>query len=101
MQLLKEMMAYQFTATPPKLLTNNTIAATSARNHVLHQRAKHIEIGIHSIRGRVVRKEVTLAHIDMKLNIVDLVTKLIVGTFFQSLVKTLGLLELHRPVSTV
>lgn len=62
---------------------------------VLHQRTKHIEIDIHTIRDKVLGKQVKLDKIDTKLNMADIFTKTVTGILFLNLRKDLGMRNLH------
>lgn len=59
----------------------------------MHQRTKHIEIDIHTIRDKILEKELKLQRVNTKLNVADILTKLVVGNLYQALPTQLRLVK--------
>lgn len=84
--LLKEVKINTMTLV---IFTNNTSTTTITKNPISHQRTKYIEISIHTIRDKVLAKEILLNKIDTKLNVVNIFTTIVTGTLFLNLRKDL------------
>lgn len=59
----------------------------------MHQRTKHIEIDIHTIRDKILEKELKLQRVNTKLNVADILTKPVVGNLYQALSTQLRLVK--------
>ncbi|WVZ50304.1 hypothetical protein U9M48_001570 [Paspalum notatum var. saurae] len=59
----------------PVLRVDNNSAIELAKNPVLHDRSKHIDIRFHYIRECVVEGQVVLGHVDTAQQLADLLTK--------------------------
>lgn len=90
--LLKEMNIY---IPAPTIITDNSSAMAITTNPVLHQRTKHIEIDIHTVRDKVLQKEITLRKIETKENVVDIFTKDVTGGLFRHLRDKLQMKNIH------
>lgn len=91
-QLLKEM---HINIPAPKLFTDISSATAIVTNPVLHQRTKHIEIDIHTIRDKVLQKEIEIQRVNTKENIVDNFTKNVTEYLFNYLRQKLKMKNLH------
>lgn len=60
---------------PHRLWCDNTSAIALASNSVLHARTKHIEVGVHFIREKVVDNSVEVGQVPTEDNIADVFTK--------------------------
>ena len=60
---------------PPVLWCDNQSAGDLARNPVFHSRSKHIELDIHYIRDKVLKKEPEIRYIPTKEQVADVFTK--------------------------
>ncbi|CAL9029103.1 unnamed protein product [Prunus brigantina] len=59
----------------PVLGCDNISAMALSSNHVLHSRAKHIEIDCHFVRQRVTRRDFLLQHVSSAQQVADVLTK--------------------------
>ena len=60
---------------PPTICCDNQSAAHLAHNPVFHSRAKHIEIGLHFIRKKVLCNELVIKYVPSQDQIADILTK--------------------------
>ncbi|KAJ9673020.1 hypothetical protein PVL29_026342 [Vitis rotundifolia] len=70
---------------------DNTSAINISKNPILHSRTKHIDIRHHFIRDLVEDKVVSLEYVPTKGQIVDILTKPLDVSRFESLRKSIGL----------
>ena len=63
---------------PIKLYADNTAAISLARNPVLSDRSRHIDISYHFVRESVINKKIDLDYIDTASNPADIFTKALV-----------------------
>ena len=73
------------------VLCDNTSAIHISKNPVLHSRTKHIDIKHHFIRDLVEDKVVSLEYVPTEGQIVDILTKPLDVSRFESLKKFIGL----------
>lgn len=52
---------------PPALLCDNLSVVLLSHNPILHARTKHIELGIHFVRERVIEKNMKIRHLPSAL----------------------------------
>lgn len=71
---------------------DSTAAQAIARNPILHQKTKHFEIDLHTIRERILHGDIALCHILGAENVADAFTKPLAGPRFNHLMSKLGLL---------
>ena len=60
---------------PVKIGVDNKRTILLAKNPVMHQRNKHINVKCHLVREEVIRKNVELYYVKSKYNVADLLTK--------------------------
>lgn len=77
------------------LYTENMSAINISKNHVQHNRTKHIDISHHLIRDLVGSKQIMLKHISTKNQIADIFTKPLDVVHFEALRAALGLCVLQ------
>lgn len=77
------------------LYTDNSSTASIATNPVLHQRTKHIEIDVHTVRDKVLFKEIKIQKIETRENVTDTFTKEVFGTLFKHLREKLKMKDFH------
>ena len=70
---------------------DNQSANDISKNPVQHSRTKHIDIRHHFIRDLVEEKIISLHHIPTENQLVDIFTKPLDATQFESLCKSLGI----------
>lgn len=81
----------------PRIYTDNTSAASIARNPVSHQRTKHIEIDVHFVGEKVLTGAIELLYVPTTENPADNFTKPLPGPTFNYLLPKLHLLNIHKP----
>jgi hypothetical protein len=74
-----------------KMKCDNQAAIAIARNPIISQRAKHIDIQYHFIRERIERKEVDIAYVESAANASDILTKALGVKAFERCRFSLGL----------
>lgn len=79
----------------PMIYIDNSSAMAIATNPILHQRTKHIEIDIHTVRDKVLQKEIILKKIETKENVADIFTKDVTGGLFRHLREKLQMKDMH------
>lgn len=62
------------------------------RNSVFHERTKHIDVMLHFVRGVIVRRLVEICKISTKVNLADMLTKVIPVSKFRDALNLLRLL---------
>ena len=78
---------------PTPLHADNTSAIQIATNPVYHERTKHIEVDYHSIRKALDTHLISLPHISINLQIIDVFTKAMTRHRHQFLMGKLMLLD--------
>ena len=94
--LLEELGFPHTTSTP--LHADNTSAIQIATNPVFHERTKHIEVDCHSIRNTLESQVISLPHIYLDLQVVDVFTKALTRQRHQVLVGKLLLVDLPASI---
>jgi hypothetical protein len=72
---------------------DNQSCVKLSKNHVFHDKSKHIEIKYHYIRDMVQRKAVKVQYLPTHEKIVDIFTKPLAKTKFEYFREILGLVE--------
>ncbi|XP_062114749.1 uncharacterized mitochondrial protein AtMg00810-like [Humulus lupulus] len=81
----------------PVTWCDNISASALASNPVYHARTEHIEIDVHFVRDKVLKKELEIRYIPTSDQIADCLTKSITQSRFQVLVDKLGVkISPHR-----
>ncbi|MCO5562180.1 hypothetical protein L7F22_015806 [Adiantum nelumboides] len=75
-------------------MCDNTSAKVLAKNPVMHQRTKHIEVREHFIREKVQSGYISLHHCNTKENVADILTKALGKELFFKHRFALGMMEL-------
>jgi hypothetical protein len=76
------------------LKIDNQSAISLCKNHVFHDRSKHIEIRYHFIRGCVEKKQVEVEYLRTEEQLADILTKALAGVMFQELRAKIGVAEI-------
>ena len=79
---------------PSLIFSNNQSAISLAKNSILHQRTKHVEIQAHFIREKVLDGIIHLEYCPSTLNFVDLFTKPLLEAQFSKLRDAIRLVKL-------
>jgi hypothetical protein len=79
-----------------KLLIDNKSAISLAKNHVHHDRSKHIDVKFHSIREYIEEGKVEVAHVRTHDQLADILTKALGRVRFVELRQKLGVSEFSK-----
>ena len=82
---------------PIKMVCNNQVAISIAKNPIHHDRTKHIEIDCQFIKERIQGGTVALIYTPSRLQTVDILTKALPGIKFEELKSKLGLINIYNP----
>ena len=59
----------------PRILCDNQGAVMLTANPILHARTKHLELDLHFVREKALRKEIMVSHIPASNQVADGLTK--------------------------
>jgi hypothetical protein len=77
-----------------ELRINNQSGITLCKNHVLHNRSKHIDVRYHFLRECIDRGEIIVSYMAMEEQLADLLTKALGRTRFQEVRTKVGVRQL-------
>jgi hypothetical protein len=80
-------------AHPPALMVDNQTAIALAKNPVLHDRSKHIDIKFHILRDRVDRGQIVIEFVETGRQLADILTKSLGRLRFMELRKMISMDE--------
>ena len=90
-RLLEELGVHNLT--PVQLNCDNQSALHIARNHVFHERTKHIEIDCHFTRDKVLEGLLQLHYLPTSSQLADVLSKVLPGPQFHDLLSKLGMVN--------
>jgi hypothetical protein len=80
-------------ARPPALMVDNKRAIALAKNPVLHDRSKHIDIKFHFIRNCIDGGQIVIKFVETGRELADILTKALGRLRFRELRKMIGMDE--------
>jgi hypothetical protein len=93
-RLLAELTGAQ--VQPPALKVDNQPAIALAKNPVLHDRSKHIDVKFHFLRDCVDGGQLVIEFVDTKRQLADILTKSLGRLRFQELRGMIGMVEVKK-----
>lgn len=79
--------------TPVDLRCDNQAVIYIAKNPVYHERTKHIDLDCHFVREKFLDGLISLSHIPTRLQLADILTKVLPGTQHHQLLSKLGVVS--------
>ena len=85
--------AYRHEPRPPVLKVDNQPAIALAKNPVLHDRSKHIDVKFHFLRDCVEEKQIVIEFVETGRQLADIFTKPVGRLRFLELRSKIGMVE--------
>jgi len=82
-------------AQPPALMVDNKPAIALAKNPVLHDRSKHIDVKFHFLRDCVDGGQLVIEFVETGRQLADILTKSLGRPRFSELKKMIGMVEVQ------
>ena len=90
-RLLGELIGVE--AHPPALMVDNQPAIALAKNPILHDRSKHIDVKFHFLRDYVNGGQIVIEFIETGRQLTDILTKSLGRLWFSELKTMIGMVE--------
>ena len=89
--LLKSLSYNKGDVTPYKIFGDNIPSILLSKNPKFHKRAKYIEVKYHYCREQYLEGNISITYIPTKENVSDLLTKPLLTSTHQTLIKLIGI----------
>ena len=86
-----------FTEESIHMFCGNQAAISIAKNHVHHDKTKHIEIDRHFITEKIENAIVQIIYTPSRFQTIDILTKALLKTGFEESMCKLGMFDIHNP----
>lgn len=80
-----------------KLLCDNKATIATVNNSIRHDQTKHMEVDRHFIKDQVDKAKISLLFATSNDQLVDVLTKVVSGKVFQSLLDKLRMINTYSP----